>query len=280
MILLLILLNIFEIEKVYDSPWDFNNKKNFFNRLFFGKENNISFNLPQSIIVEKELIFICDGSLIYKIEKGKIEELKKENLSCKDMEFFEDKLFVSFSGEKDLYFYDMEKKIWDLIPFHFLNIGGLYYYKKNKTLYITDTSAHKIYKFRDKIEEFIKEGLNFPIDLVISGDGKVFISDSFDYEIEVRDLDGKFISSFGSAGDDFGYFKSLRGIAIDEEDRIYTGDTTKGWIQVFSKDGQLLYVYKDENFYHPFYLNYLDDYLWVPDGILKIIVKLKVNPPK
>lgn len=281
MILLLILLNILEIEKVYNSPYDFIGGKGFLKKIFFGKGEDKSFNMPLSIKIKDGKIFICDGNLIYKIERGKVEEIRVDNLSCKDMEIVNSKLFVTFSEENFLFIYDMDKKRWEKIPFQFVNLGGLFYWEKEKLLFITDTGGHKIYTFKDfKIEEFISEGLNFPIDLVVSKDSMVYIADSFDYEIEIRDISGKRISSFGGAGEGFGYFKSLRGIAVDEENRIYTGDTSKGWIQIFSSEGELLYVYRDENIVHPFYLDFYRGYLWVPEGFLKRILKIKVNPPQ
>lgn len=281
MILLLLFLNVLEIEKIYNSPSDFLSTKKFFKKIFFGKEDERSFNMPLSIKFEGEKIFICDGNFIHKIENGKIEEIKRDNLSCKDIEILDSKLFVTFSEENYLSFYDLNQKKWERVPFQFVNLGGLFYWEREKVLFITDTGAHKIYKLKDlKVEEFISEGLNFPMDLVVSESLKVYIADSFDYEIEIRDLEGKKISSFGGAGEGFGYFKSLRGIAIDDENRIYTSDTTNGWIQIFSGEGDLLYVYKDENIVHPFYLSFYRENLWVPEGFLKKILKIKINPPK
>lgn len=281
MILLLILLNILEIEKVYNSPYDFISGKGFFEKIFFGKEDGRSLNMPLSIKIKEGKIFICDGNFIHKIERGRVEEIRMDNLSCKDMEIVNSKLFVTFSEENFLFFYDLNKKKWEKIPHQFVNLGGLFYWEKERILFITDTGGHKIYTFKDlKIEEFISEGLNFPIDLVVSGDSRIYIADSFDYEIEVRDLEGRRLSSFGGAGEGFGYFKSLRGIAADEEGRIYTTDTGKSWVQIFSSQGELLYVYRDENIVHPFYLDFYKGYLWVPEGFLKKILKIRVNPPK
>jgi len=279
--LVLIFFSIFEVENIFKSPEDFK-EKNFFKNIFFGKEETERFLSPYSISVFDKNIAICDGERIFYISKNKVFRINLPFSSpCMDIALGKSFIFSSFPQEGVVGFYDLNKKSWGKIDFPLGKPNGLYYDLKNEEIYVVDTQAHKIFKGNEKIlKPIIEDGLNFPVDLVISKDDKIFITDSFDYEVEVRERDGKFIYSFGKAGDEFGSFQSLRGIAIDSSERVYVSDTQKGWIQVFSKEGKLLYVWSNKNISHPNFLFYEKEKLYIPDLFSKTIFSVKVNLPE
>lgn len=278
---ILIFISIFELEKVFESPFDFK-EKNFFKNLFLGKGNVEKFSLPYSISIFNKNIAICDGERIFYISKNKILNIDFPfNSFCMDIALNDNLIFASFPQEGIVAFYDLKKKNWEKVPFTFEKPNGLYYDYKNNELYVVDTQSHKIYKGYEKnLIPFITDGLNFPIDLTISKNGRIYITDSFDYEVEVREKNGNFLFSFGKGGNKFGSFQSLRGIAVDEDERVYLSDTQSSWIQVFSKEGKLLYVWSDKKISHPNFLFYEKGILYVPDLFSKLIFLIKINIPE
>ncbi|MEW6428090.1 MAG: hypothetical protein AB1568_08675 [Thermodesulfobacteriota bacterium] len=84
------------------------------------------------------------------------------------------------------------------------------------------------------------ERMGLPLNIAISPDGILHISDAGKIRVMKYDLDGHFLGSFGSPGQSPGRFARPRGIAIDREGKIYVVDAAFDNIQVFAKDGQLL----------------------------------------
>jgi DNA-directed RNA polymerase subunit RPC12/RpoP len=75
-------------------------------------------------------------------------------------------------------------------------------------------------------------------DLAVDGLGNVFILNGSDDEVLKFTPDGRFLSRFGSSGDEAGQLSSPDAIAIDGQGRVYVTDF-KG-IQVFGADGRYL----------------------------------------
>lgn len=74
--------------------------------------------------------------------------------------------------------------------------------------------------------------------LAVDGAGYVYALGRFNNAVFKFDRDGKFMTRFGSAGDQPGQFRAAYSIAVDGYGRVYVGDT-KG-IQVFDTSGRYL----------------------------------------
>lgn len=81
---------------------------------------------------------------------------------------------------------------------------------------------------------------NFPRDLVVGKDGRLYIVDSGNFRVQVFDRNGTFVRSFGSLGRQFGQFARPKEIALDATGNVYVVDTAFGNFQVFSPEGELL----------------------------------------
>jgi DNA-binding beta-propeller fold protein YncE len=118
-------------------------------------------------------------------------------------------------------------------------------------IYVVDTLKHQVLVFSKKDRTLLfrigqngtKNGeFNYPTNIFISMDGQMYITDSLNFRIQIFDLNGKFISSFGKLGDALGDFSKPKGIAVDSENHIYVVDSQFDNIQIFDKDGKLLLV--------------------------------------
>ncbi len=76
-----------------------------------------------------------------------------------------------------------------------------------------------------------------PTGLAVDADGNLYVCDTLNNRIEIFDADGKFVSTFGKAGDGPGYFARPKGVAIDADGHIWVADGMQDRVQVFNQRG-------------------------------------------
>jgi len=84
---------------------------------------------------------------------------------------------------------------------------------------------------------------NRPTNLVVSPDGRVFVTDSMNFRVQVLDPELRPMSAFGIAGDGPGAFSKPKGIALDSAGHVYVVDAMFDNVQVFDQQGQLLIAF-------------------------------------
>jgi len=117
-------------------------------------------------------------------------------------------------------------------------------------IYVTDTWRDKIFvldmqgnvlqsigKRGDKDGEF-----NFPTEVRLDGSDLIVV-DAMNFRIQVLDRSGAFRYAIGGAGDGLGHIFRPKGIGIDSEGHIYIADAFYNNVQVFDRQGQLLYYF-------------------------------------
>jgi DNA-binding beta-propeller fold protein YncE len=145
---------------------------------------------------------------------------------------------------------------------------GLSFNTKTEELLVVDTKNSEIIRYN--INDYTvkgtigKEGdtaglFHNPTNIFTSRDGKIFVTDSLNFRIQVLTSDGQFIRSFGQAGDSPGYFSRPRGLAVDSDGNIYVVDALFDNIQIFDAEGRLLMAFgRPGNDYGEF---------WLPSGL-------------
>lgn len=84
--------------------------------------------------------------------------------------------------------------------------------------------------------------LNFPTELLVQ-DGEVSVVDSMNFRVQFIDASGQFRGSFGRMGPVTGYLWRTKGIAKDNEGHFYLADAGLGVVQVFDREGTLLFYF-------------------------------------
>ncbi len=84
---------------------------------------------------------------------------------------------------------------------------------------------------------------HYPTNIRVTADGRILVSDSLNFRVQVFSPEGRFIKAFGSAGDGPGNFSRPRGVAADSDGNIYVVDALFDNIQVFNRDGALLMAF-------------------------------------
>ena len=75
--------------------------------------------------------------------------------------------------------------------------------------------------------------------LTVDKDGDVYVTDHFN-RVQKFDSNGTFLMKFGDTGYADGKFYTLYGVAVDDQENIYTADWTKYQIQEFNNEGKFL----------------------------------------
>ncbi|NDJ33853.1 MAG: hypothetical protein GYB64_04260 [Chloroflexi bacterium] len=121
-------------------------------------------------------------------------------------------------------------------------------------IYVADTENHRIVVYeRDGtlVRTIGAQGgapaqgvLNEPWDVAVASDGSVLVADTWNYRVVRFSAEGEFLDQWGVAGpgqvtDPFALW-GPRGIAVDDQDRVYVSDTGNKRIQVYSLGGRFI----------------------------------------
>lgn len=116
-------------------------------------------------------------------------------------------------------------------------------------LLVVDTLSSEIIRY--DLESYMMKGIigrggsysgmfHYPTNIFVSGDGRIFVSDSLNFRIQVFSPEWDFLYSFGKPGDGPGFFSRPKGVAVDSEGNIYVVDALFDNVQIFDEQGSLL----------------------------------------
>jgi DNA-binding beta-propeller fold protein YncE len=121
---------------------------------------------------------------------------------------------------------------------------------ETQDVYVTDTLRDRVYVLDQKgtvLRYFGKHGggdgeFNVPTEVQIKGN-TVAVVDSMNFRIELFDRSGKYLGSIGTPGDPSGMIYRPKALAFDSEDHIYLVEAESGTVEVFDREGRLLYYF-------------------------------------
>ena len=168
-----------------------------------------------------------------------------------------DRLFVSDPGLRHILVFNAKHEAEDVITDGLVTPGGLAIDKENRQLYVSDVDLDQVLvydadtlKLKRKIGTTGKNhALTTPGDfarpsgLAVDQDGNLYVADTLNNRIEIFDADGKFVNTFGKAGDGPGYFARPKGVTVDSDGHIWVADGMQDRVQVFNKEFQLLITF-------------------------------------
>jgi outer membrane protein assembly factor BamB len=124
-----------------------------------------------------------------------------------------------------------------------------------------------------------------PFELVVAGDGSLWIAEYDASAIKQVDSDGQQLARIGRYGVAGGRFIHTVGVAFDVHERIYAGDYGSGRIQIFDPNGKLIAVVGskgagDDQFSTPTYLAFgPDGLLYVSDDTANRVLVFSIQLP-
>lgn len=83
----------------------------------------------------------------------------------------------------------------------------------------------------------LSQGLNAPRNVAVGADGRIYVADSGNHQIQVFDQDGRLLTSWGEFGSGPGQFNEPWGMAVSDN-HLYVADTWNHRVQRFTLDGE------------------------------------------
>lgn len=129
------------------------------------------------------------------------------------------------------------------------NVAGLAIDRARQRLYAVDTRAHRLFAWDSRSGAFIASwggrgsgaGLfNYPTNVAVDASGRIYVTDTGNFRVQILEPDGKYAGSFGSAGDSPGRFHRPKGIGVDSDGHVYVADAAFNNFQIFDATGRLL----------------------------------------
>lgn len=127
-------------------------------------------------------------------------------------------------------------------------------------LYVTDLKNHNVRVYDKTKRELLfsiprdadeKSRLLSPTNIAIDQQGRIYVSDTGGFFIQIYDADGKHLRLIGEQGLSPGNFALPKGIAVDHEGRMYVVDAATQVIQLFDAEGRILMFFGNPKFNGP-----------------------------
>lgn len=146
-------------------------------------------------------------------------------------------------------------------------------------LWLTDVGLHQVFKFDPSGNLLMTLGergikgedefhFNQPTDVAVAEDGSFYVSDGYGNSRVIKfSPDGKFVMSWGSAGDAPGQFNTPHSIALDSAGNVYVADRGNARLQSFTPSGIFIKEWKGEEFGRPWAVRFdTNGNMYVVDG--------------
>ena len=117
-------------------------------------------------------------------------------------------------------------------------------------IYVVDMKGRRVQVFEKETRKLLfaiprepkdqSEDLLGPTNLALDPKGRLYVSDSKAFRIQLYDADGRYLRTLGRHGDLPGEFARPKGVATDREGRVYSVDAAAQLVQIFDDEGRLL----------------------------------------
>ena len=121
---------------------------------------------------------------------------------------------------------------------------------RGDTLYVTDITNHcvRVYDKTTRQERFtiprdagnLKSKLFLPTNISLDEGGRIYVTDTGAWRVQIYDADGNFLRSVGEMGLEPGRFSMPKGLGVDRQNRLFVVDAATQVVQLFDDHGQLL----------------------------------------
>jgi DNA-binding beta-propeller fold protein YncE len=190
--------------------------------------------------------------LIDRLDKGKDPMTEPQCVAVDD----NDNIYVTDSNAGKVFVFDPNGKTRQVFGSlkggegFFKRPTGIGIDSRAKRVYVTDTLRDRVYvlDFDGKVlRNFGRHGsangeFNLPTEIYVRN-GIVAVVDAMNFRVQMFDGDGNFKGIIGTTGDPAGGIYRPKGIAIDSENHVYLVEGERGVVQVFDREGHLLYTF-------------------------------------
>jgi len=219
-----------------------------------------SFGKPYGAAAGNKKIYVCDTDLnavlVVDLQDRRIKMLDAQGEGTLDQP-----LNISADGDGNLYVTDVSRNqviIFDKDGGYVATLGKQGEMKPRDAvasqdrIYVADLQKHDVHVFDKKTRNLLFDipnsqdatnrlrALFTPTNLALDSKGRLYVSDSGAFHVQLYDKDGAFLRSVGGIGDSTGQFARVKGVAVDRDDRLYAVDALSQVTQIFDDQGRLL----------------------------------------
>jgi len=215
---------------------------------------------PYGVAVRDHTLYICDTDygavLLADLKKRSMSVFRSQgqgvlrlplNIAIDD----EGNFYVADSGRDQVVIFDKDQN-------YLAAIGKLGEMKPRDVavspdrIYIADIQNHNVHVYdkatRNPLFEIprgpdatnLMRRLFSPTNLALDSKGRLYVSDTGAFRVQVYAADGNYLHSVGGMGDSLGQFARVKGIAVDRDFRLYAADAMSQVVQIFDEQGKLL----------------------------------------
>jgi DNA-binding beta-propeller fold protein YncE len=249
--------------KAFSSLEELGIERGLFQKLsdwLFGRDVEI-FIRPYGITKVNERIYVTDpgGQVVHVFDLAK---KKYEPFHGRRREPFISPIGITLDNKGNIYISDSVRRkvfVFNKRLRYLYDIGGDETFKRpagvavdpsSGFLYVVDNHAHQVLVFSKKnlLFTFGQRGVrpgefNFPTNIAISPLGRIYITDSMNFRLQIFDRKGNLIKAFGNHGDGSGDFSWPKGVSVDSDEHIYIIETLFDAVQIFDMDGNYLLTF-------------------------------------
>ena len=127
--------------------------------------------------------------------------------------------------------------------------SGLAVDRARNLLYVADAKKHRVLCYStvdgSAVRTMGRRGggpgeFNFPTNLFVNRNGRLYVTDTMNFRIQMFNPEGDFLAEFGTQGDTPGTLNRPKGVGVDSEGHIYVADSSFNNFQIFDALGHLL----------------------------------------
>jgi DNA-binding beta-propeller fold protein YncE len=116
-------------------------------------------------------------------------------------------------------------------------------------IYVVDSRQHQVLVYDTEsgqlLFKFGERGsgdgqFNYPTNIARDREGRLYVTDTMNFRVEVFSPEGKFLETWGTQGNRFGEFLKPKGVALDSFQNIYIVDSDFDNLQIFDQQKRLL----------------------------------------
>lgn len=131
--------------------------------------------------------------------------------------------------------------------------GGIAVDVPRKLLYVADSKANRVTVFSTENFAVVKHvggrstpgeaedgKFSSPTNVAVDSNGTTYVTDTWNFRVQVFDRDGHFLRAFGQHGVTPGSFVRPKGVAVDAEGHVYVADAEFNNFQILTPKGEAM----------------------------------------
>ncbi len=163
----------------------------------------------------------------------------------------EGRIYVSDPEQGAIVVFDREGDVVDRLSQGFRRPTGLAWDGVGKTLLVVDTEGHQVIRMAPGgavLDRFGGRGsaegrLNYPTNIAVDNLGRIYVSDTMNFRVQVFDDAGVYMGSFGEVGTREGQFARPKGVGVSRRGHVYVVEGLYDVVNIFDADGRLLLTF-------------------------------------